>query len=101
MGRTGSLHTGSLSQGVFFGIPLAGLGWFGSLLIALASGFLAFFATTFLAIFAILFYNAATHSAIDFALSYRRVGLPCGLVVLTIASLFLGRLWVARVFRRS
>jgi len=91
----------TFANGYLFGIPLAELGWFGSLLIALASGFLTFFASTFCAIFAILLYNAFTHNAVDFSLSYKRVGLPCGLVVLAFASLYLGRLWVARIFRRG
>ena len=92
-------HT--FANGYLFGIPLGELGWFGSLLIALVSGFLAFFATTFVAIFAILLYNAASHGSVDFSLSYRRVGLPCGLAMLAFAVLYLGRLWVTRVFRRN
>jgi hypothetical protein len=87
------------SDGYIIGIPLGDLGPFGSLLIALASGFLTFFATTFCAIFGILLYNFATHSAVDFAYSYRRVGLPCGLAVLAIATAYLGRLWAKRLFR--
>lgn len=89
----------SFGEGYIFGIPLRNMGWFASLLIAVASGFLTFFAATFLAIFAILFYNFATHSAVDFAYSYRRVGLPCGLAVLTFAIAYLGRLWAKRNFR--
>ena len=84
-----------------FGIQLGELGWFGSLLIAVASGFLAFFATTFCAIFGILFFNAATHGHVDLALSYRRAGFPAGLAVLAFALIYLGRLWVLRVFRRT
>jgi hypothetical protein len=89
----------SFSEGYIFRIPLGELGWFGSLLIAVASGFLTFFATTFCAIFAILFYNFATHSAVDFAYSYRRVGFPCGVAVLAFATVYLVRLWTKRVFR--
>jgi hypothetical protein len=105
MSRTAPIHTdssaGSFADGYLFGIPLGDLGWFGSLLIAMASGFLTFFATTFCAIFGILLYNAATHSAVDFAFSYLRVGLPCGLAVLAFASVYLARLWIKRFFRRG
>lgn len=105
MSRTASVHDASTARsfgsGNLFGIPLADLGWFGSLLIAVASGFLTFFATTFFSIFGILLYNTATHSAVDFAFSYRRIGFPCGLAVLAFASVYLARLWVKRVFRRS
>ncbi|HEY5055204.1 MAG TPA: hypothetical protein VII58_03540 [Acidobacteriaceae bacterium] len=84
-----------------FGIPFGGLGWFGSLLIAVAAGFMSFFATTFCAIVVILIANSASHTSIDFAVSYRDVGLPVGLVVLVAALGYLGTLWVRRVLRKA
>lgn len=105
MSRTASIPADSTSRGFangyLFGIPLSELGWFGTVLTALASGFLTFFATTFCAIFAILFYNLATHGNIDFALSYRWVGLPAGLLMLGFSSAYLGRLWVRRMLHRG
>jgi hypothetical protein len=68
---------------------------------AAASGFMAFFASTFCAIVFILIYNSATHRTLDFALSYRRVGLPIGLVVMAIALGTLGTLWLRRILRRN
>ena len=62
---------------------------------------MAFFAATFCAIVFILIYNGALHGTIDFALSYRRVGLPVGLLVLAIALGYLGMLWFKRILRRS
>ncbi len=91
----------TFAAGYLFGVPLGNLGWFSSLLIALASGFMAFFAATFCAIVFILVYNAAAHSSIDFALSYRRAGLPAGLLVMATALAYLGTLWCKRIFRRS
>jgi hypothetical protein len=91
----------TFTAGYLFGVPLGNLGWFSSLLIAVASGFMAFFAATFCAIVFILVYNTALHGSIDFALSYRRVGLPAGLLVLAIALSYLGTLWCKRIFRRS
>jgi hypothetical protein len=91
----------TIGAGYLFGIPLGDLGWFGSLLIAVASGFLAFFASTFLAIVVVLIDNSATHANIDFAVTYRRVGLPVGLTVLIVASAYLGSLWFKRILRRS
>jgi len=91
----------TFAAGYLFGVPLGNLGWFSSLLMAVASGFMAFFAATFCAIVFILVYNSALHGAIDFALSYRRVGLPAGLLVLAIALGYLGMLWCKRIFRRS
>jgi hypothetical protein len=91
----------TFAAGYLFGIPLGGLGWFGSLLIGVASGFFAFFASTFCAIFVILISNTAFHTTIDFAYSYSRVGFPIGLVVLFFALTYLGTLWFKRILRRS
>jgi hypothetical protein len=94
-----SPHT--FASGYLFGIPLGDLGWFGTLLIGLASGFIAFFATTFVSIISILIYNSASHANVDFAISYKRIGFPIGVAVGTFALIYLGRLWFKRVLRRS
>ena len=91
----------TLGAGYLFGVPLGNLGWFGSLLISVASGFLAFFASTFLAIVVLLIVNTTSHANIDFALSYRRIGFPIGVTVLIVASAYLGTLWFKRILRRS
>ena len=91
----------TFGSGYAFGIPIGKLGWFGSLLIAVAAGFIGFFATTFCSIIFILIYNTTAHSTIDFALSYRRIGLPVGLTVLVFALGYLGSLWLKRILRRS
>ncbi len=78
------------------GIPLVGLGLFSSLLMAFAFGFLVFFATCFVAIMSLLFYNAAGHHAIDMADSYRYFAFPAGLVALALALALLLGLWVRR-----
>jgi hypothetical protein len=98
---TGSSTPRTFSSGYLFGVPVGDLGWFASLLMSAAIGFAAFFAATFFAIFGILFYNTATHRTVDFALSYLRVGLPVGIVVLVAALVYLGSLWVRRQIRRS
>jgi hypothetical protein len=84
-----------------FGVPVGDFGWFATLLIGLASGFMAFFASTFCAILFILIYNTAAHGNIDFGLSYRRVGFPIGITVLVVALSYLGSLWFKRILRRS
>ena len=91
----------TIAAGYLFGVPLGDLGWFGSLLIAVASGFVAFFASTFCAIVALLIYNTYTHAAIDYSLTYRRVGLPIGLAVMAVAFTYLGALWIKRILRKS
>ena len=89
------------SAASLFGVPVGDFGWFASLLIGLASGFMAFFASTFCAIIFILIYNTAAHATIDFALSYRRVGFPIGILVMVVALSYLGMLWFKRILRRS
>jgi len=79
-----------------FGIPLVGLGLFSSLLMALAFGFLVFFATCFVAIMGLLFYNSAGHHAVDMADSYRYFAFPAGLVALGLALMVLLGLWARR-----
>src|SRR5580698_1456275 len=91
----------SFGAGYIFGIPIGDMGWFGSLLMGVASGFMAFFATTFCAIVFILIYNSALHGNIDFALSYRRVGFPIGILVMVVALSYLGTLWVKRITRKA
>src|SRR6202453_529988 len=89
----------TFGAGYLFGVPLGDLGWFTSLLMSFALGFAAFFAATFCAIVGILFYNTATHHAVDFSLTYSRVGLPIGLLVLVVALGYLGTLWIRRQIR--
>jgi len=99
--RESSASPRTVGAGYLFGVPLGDLGWFTTLLMSFALGFAAFFAATFCAIIGILFYNTATHHAVDFALTYKRVGLPMGLLVLVVALGYLGSLWVRRQFRRA
>ena len=84
-----------------FGIPLGDLGWFQSLLMGVAAGMAAFFATTFLAILAMLVYMSATGSHPDFALTYRLAGFPVGVVVMALSLGFLGVQWSRRMVRKS
>ena len=89
------------TQGKLFGIPLGDLGWFATMLMGAATGFAAFFASTFVGIISILFYNSATHRNIDYAISYRDIGLPVGIVVLGAAWVYLVTLRVRRILRRG
>ena len=91
----GTAHRGT-GPGYLFGVPVGDLGWFASLLMGVTVGFMAFFAATFVAIISILLYNGGGHHAVDFSLSYRRVGLPVGLAVMAIALAYLGTLWARR-----
>ena len=91
----------TLGAGYVFGAPVGDLGWFASLLMGTAAGFAGFFAATFCGIIGILLYNSVTHHAVDFALSYKRVGLPVGTLVLAVSLSYLGSLWVRRQMRKN
>ncbi len=88
-------------EGVLLGIPLGDLGWFSSLLMGLATGFAAFFATTFVSIMSLLFYRIASGHNPDFAIAYRDIGFPVGVVVLVVALSYLGVLYARRIRRRN
>ena len=92
--------TRSPAEGSFLGFPLSGFSLLESLLLTLASAFLAFFATTFLAIIGLLVWDGLLHHTIDYADSYRYVGLPAGLVVLTIALPIFATLWMRAKLRK-
>jgi ABC-type nickel/cobalt efflux system permease component RcnA len=77
-----------------FGFPLEGFSLFQSLLMALASAFLTFFAATLLAIVVLLVWNVIGGHSVDFADTYRYVGLPAGVIVLLVALPYFGALWV-------
>lgn len=89
------------SEGTLFGIPMGDLGWFQSLLMGVAAGFTAFFLATFLAILGFGLYAGFSHHPVDFALTYKRVGLPAGLIVGVAALAFLAIQWGRRLLRKG
>ena len=91
----------TLGGGYLFGVPVGDLGFFATLLMSAATGFISFFAATFCGIVGIAIHNGVTHQAADFALSYRRVGFPVGVVMLILALSYLGTLWVKRKLRKG
>jgi hypothetical protein len=74
------------------------LGLFHCLLMALAFGFLIFFATCFVAIFALLIYNQIGHHTVDMADAYRYFAFPAGLAALGIALVVMLGVWARRKF---
>ena len=82
------------------GFPLAGFSLFQSLLLAFASAFFTFFASTCVAIFALLAWNLVGHHAVNYADTYRDVGFPAGVVVLVLALPFFLILWLRGKFQQ-
>ncbi|QMV18779.1 hypothetical protein GOB94_08855 [Granulicella sp. 5B5] len=87
-------------DGVLFGIPFGDLGWAQSLLMGTAAGFVAFFMATFLAIVGFMIDMSVTGKTPNFALTYRLIGLPVGLIVWALALGFLGVQWAKRMARK-
>jgi len=80
--------------GTVLGFPLRGFGLFTSLLLSVAAAFFTFFATTCIAIFALLGWNVLGGHSVNFADSYLYVGFPAGIAVLLVALPVFGTLWV-------
>jgi len=91
---TQSAQTERPAGGTVLGFPLKGFGLFTSLLLAFASAFFTFFATTTVAIFALLAWNGIGHHSVNYADSYLWVGFPAGVLVLVVALPVFGVLWV-------
>ncbi|HVN94380.1 MAG TPA: hypothetical protein VMT38_11815 [Terracidiphilus sp.] len=82
------------------GFPLEGFSLFQSVLLAVASAFLTFFATTCVAIFALLAWNQLGGHSVNYVDTYRYVGLPAGVLVLIVALPFFLVLWVRAKARK-
>ena len=81
------------------GFPLRGFGLFTSLLLSFASALFTFCLTTMIAIFSLLIWNLGGRHSVDYADSYRFIGLPAGLVVLALALPFFMVLWIRSKFQ--
>lgn len=95
-----SAHGHRPNSGTFLGFPLEGFGLLTSLLLVFASAFFTFFASTTIAIFALLAWNLFGGHSVNYADSYRYVGFPAGVVVLIIALPVFGTLWIRARLRR-
>ncbi|HVC46460.1 MAG TPA: hypothetical protein VND90_04385 [Terracidiphilus sp.] len=85
--------------GTILGFPLKGFSFFQSLLLALASACFTFFASTALAIFALLIWNQLGGHSVNYADTYLYVGVPFGVLVLVLAVPFFGALWIRAKMR--
>ena len=83
-----------------FGFPLEGFSLFQSLLLAFAAAFLTFFATTCIAIFALLAWNVVGGHAVSYTDTYIYVGLPAGVLALVVALPLFLVLWVRAKTRK-
>jgi len=91
---------GQGTGGRVFGFPLEGFSIFQSLLLAFASAFFTFFATTCLAILALMAWNIFGGHSVNYTDTYRYVGFPAGVIVLVVALPYFLVLWVRAKVRR-
>lgn len=82
------------------GFPLRGFGFLASLLLCFALALFTFCASTCVAIFTLLVWNLGGHHTVDYADSYRSVGLPASLIVLVVALPLFGGLWIRAKLRK-
>src|SRR5579863_340685 len=80
--------------GTVFGFPLEGFSLFQSMLLAFASAFFTFFASTAIAIFSLLGWNIFGHHTVNYADSYLYIGFPAAVVVLFVALPLFTTLWI-------
>ncbi len=90
----------TFAAGYVFGAPVQDLGFFATLIMGLAAGFITFFAATFVGIVAVMVLNSAGHPA-DYTISYRLIGLPCGVLMAVVSLAYLGTFWVKRITRKA
>jgi len=83
------------------GFPLEGFSLFQSLLLALASAFLTFFATTCVAIFTLLAWNVLGRHSVSYVDTYRYIGFPAGVLVLLVGLPYFLVLWVRAKIRHA
>jgi hypothetical protein len=93
-------HSQRHPGGTFLGFPLDGFSLFQSLLLVFTSAFFTFFATTTLAIFALLAWNLIGRHSVNYADSYLYVGFPAGSIMLLVALPVFGTLWIRAKLRK-
>ena len=79
-----------------FGVPIGSFGLFATTLISLALGFMAFFGTTFVSIFALMIYNRVGEHHVTLDMSYKFIALPVGIFVLIVSFAALFAIWLRR-----
>jgi hypothetical protein len=95
-----SMDRGSTGQKRVFGFPLKGFSLFQGALLSLSASLMTFCITTTIAIFVLLFMKFHGRPDIDMAISYRDIGFPAGVIVLTIALPTFMILWLRAKFEK-
>ncbi len=83
----------------FFGAPVGDFTAFQTVLASLAIGAASFFFATFVGIISMVVASSIQHRILDFSIAYRWIGLPFGILMLVLASGYLGALLIRRITR--
>jgi len=83
-----------------FGFPLEGFSLFQSLLLSVAAALFTFCAATCVSIFALLAWNLLGSHTVNFADTYRYIGLPASLLALAVALPYFLVLWIRAKIRQ-
>jgi hypothetical protein len=92
-GTNGNMASGNIRV---WGIPVGGFGFFASILIAIALGFITFFGATFLSIFGLMIYNRAGGHHVTLDTAYKFIALPAGIFMLIVSLAVLLGIWLHR-----
>ena len=89
-------HPGTNGNIRVWGVPVGDFGFFSSVLIAVALGFITFFGVTFLSIFGLMIYNRAGGHHVTLDTAYKFIALPAGVFMLIISLAALLGIWLHR-----
>ena len=84
-----------------FGAPVGDFSVFQTVLASCAVGAASFFFATFLGIIGMVVASSVRHRMLDFSIAYRWIGLPVGIAMLLLASVYLGSILIRRVLGRQ
>ena len=95
-GSDGDPAGSSLQDSIrIWGVPI-GFGFFASILIAVAIGFITFFGVTFVSIFGLMIYNRAGGHHVTLDTAYKFISLPAGIFMLIVSLAVLLGIWLHR-----
>jgi hypothetical protein len=96
-GSNGDTVPGNIRGGLRVGgVPVGDFGFFSSVLIAVALGFITFFGVTFLSIFGLMIYNRAGGHHVTLDTAYKFIALPAGIFMLIVSLAVLLGIWLHR-----
>lgn len=85
----------------FFGAPVGDFSFFQTLLFTFAFTIGGMMAGTFLGIVSLMVWQLAGHHTVDYSDTYKYGGLPLSILMFVASAIYLGSLYIRRVFRKN